>query len=263
MIYQVPTRIHNETGYWGPVDAIHQFCEPHYNTSYYVAEFWNTMTSIVFVLAAWNCYSRLQHAEALPSTISKKATSSSTTPPGLVWMKVACGWLAVIGVGSFLYHGTMRRSMQLLDEGPMICFMASCVMGKLQYHSWTRKHANLFRLAVVVGSAALMYIYAILESYELFVHGFTIFLFMEGAAGFGWKKVGNANYALLATVSICLGRVVWESEQRLCDSFPHLWPLHIVWHGLGCSAAYSWLMFNISLVSALQKRLPSYSSGSL
>ena len=216
------------------MDAIHQFCEPHYGVSHYVAEFWNAMTSVVFLLVASRSFMDIRDV------------------PNTQWMKAACGWLAVIGVGSFLYHGTMRRSMQLLDEAPMICFMATCVMGKLQYHSWTKNYKKVLRMMVVLGSLLLMYVYAVLESYELFVQGFTVFLFMEGAAGYGWRHVADSKYALRASLIMVLGRIVWESEQNLCNSLPSVWPLHILWHFIGAMAAYYWLLFNTRLIVTLE-----------
>ena len=152
--WQIPTRVHNATGFWGPVDAVHQFCEPHYATTYYAAEFYNGLSSIVFVLTAWQCY------RTLPDSSS---TSSSTD---IMWIRGLCGWLALIGVGSILFHLTMRRTSQFLDEGPMIFFMANSIMAKVHKHPYTQRYANTCRVVVALGSVALLWVYAILELYE-------------------------------------------------------------------------------------------------
>jgi hypothetical protein len=40
-------------GYWGPKTAAVDWCEPNFDTSYYIAEFWNTITSLPV------CYGKL------------------------------------------------------------------------------------------------------------------------------------------------------------------------------------------------------------
>ena len=98
-LLQIPTQVHNITGFWGPVDAVHQFCEPHYATSFYVCEFFNGLSSIVFVLTAWHCY------RTLPS--NDKSSDMN-------YIRSLCGWLGLIGIGSIAFHSTMRRASQFL-----------------------------------------------------------------------------------------------------------------------------------------------------
>ena len=234
MMFSVPTRVHNNTGYWGPVDAIHQFCEPHYNTSHYIAEFWNATTSIVFPLVACHAYFQIRLL------------------PNVGWTKAACAWLCLIGVGSFMYHATMRRSMQLLDEAPMICFMATCVMGKLQYQSWSKDNLTFYRGIVAAGAGVLIYIYAVLEQYEIFIKGFSLLFGLEFLAGFGWMNVVDETWLAVSTgVLIIIGRIVWEAEQQMCETHPDVWILHIIWHLSAAAGAHQWLLFNAFLMDKL------------
>ena len=54
-IFTIPTQSDvPSTGYWGKATAVHQFCEPKYATSPYVAEFYNSISSFLYVFAA--CY---------------------------------------------------------------------------------------------------------------------------------------------------------------------------------------------------------------
>lgn len=235
-LFQIPTRVHNETGFWGPVDAVHQFCEPHYSTTYFAAEFYNGLSSIVFVLTAWHCY------RTLPQTTNKD----------MVWIRGLCGWLGLIGVGSILFHLTMRRTSQFLDEGPMIFFMANSIMGKVQMHPYTQRYANVWRVFVAIGSLVLLWVYAVLEAYEVFVHGFTGLIALEVVGGVYFYSRGESHHAIGALVYIIVSRLVWESEQRLCETYPQIWPFHVIFHCLACRSAYHWLQFNRSLV-ALQK----------
>ena len=92
-LWQIQTRVHNETGYWGPVDANHQFCEPHYVTTHYLAEPYNAISSFIYIIVAYAAFRRTK---------------------GAAWIQVMCLWLAVIGVGSFLFHGEYKSEIRSL-----------------------------------------------------------------------------------------------------------------------------------------------------
>lgn len=68
----------------------------------YIAEFWNSLTNILFLalalLGAWQVWQQRQ------------ATA-------FLWAYVSFG---VVGFGSFLFHATLSYEMQLLDELPSI-----------------------------------------------------------------------------------------------------------------------------------------------
>ncbi|KAF9142130.1 Alkaline ceramidase 3 [Mortierella sp. GBA39] len=90
----------DQTGYWSPNTASVDWCENNYVVSYYIAEFWNTISSLFIVaLGELGLY--------LCPTKEKR-------------FKVAFRTISVVGIGSTLFHGTLRHKMQLLDELPMI-----------------------------------------------------------------------------------------------------------------------------------------------
>uniref|UniRef100_A0A8B9VQ62 Alkaline ceramidase n=1 Tax=Anas zonorhyncha TaxID=75864 RepID=A0A8B9VQ62_9AVES len=37
-------------GYWGPPTSTLEWCEENYAVSYYIAEFWNTVSNLIFIL---------------------------------------------------------------------------------------------------------------------------------------------------------------------------------------------------------------------
>ena len=104
-------------GFWGPVTATIDWCEPNYVVSQYVAEFFNTTSCIVhLLLGVGGCVSCL-------------------------WMRCMCNcvflmWILivvaewrffiahcatiVIGLGSIAFHGTLLFECQLFDELPML-----------------------------------------------------------------------------------------------------------------------------------------------
>ncbi|KAG0370118.1 alkaline phytoceramidase family protein [Gamsiella multidivaricata] len=87
-------------GYWSPNTASVDWCENNYVVSYYVAEFWNTVSSLFIVLLG-------ELGLYLCPTKERR-------------FKVAFRTISIVGIGSTLFHGTLRHKMQLLDELPMI-----------------------------------------------------------------------------------------------------------------------------------------------
>src|SRR5258706_3964253 len=92
-----------KNGYWGIIDSTIDWCEPNYIITVYIAEFFNTISSLPMVLWAFlgffltrkyvNCESRFSFAFLM---------------------------LGLVGLGSVAFHGTLRYHYQLLDEIPML-----------------------------------------------------------------------------------------------------------------------------------------------
>lgn len=90
------------TGYWGNVTAAINWCEKDYVVSRYIAEFWNSVSNLPFILLAvaglyHSFYYRLSFRNAL--------------------QYIAFG---IVGLGSFLFHATLRFHAQMWDEVPMV-----------------------------------------------------------------------------------------------------------------------------------------------
>jgi dihydroceramidase len=79
-----------QIGFWGPVTSTIDWCETNYTITTYIAEFWNTISNISFILfgifGVLNAY--LQRFE----------------------LRFAVTFLGVvaIGVGSAMFHGTLQ-----------------------------------------------------------------------------------------------------------------------------------------------------------
>lgn len=98
----------DQSPYWGHSDASIQWCEKDYHVSPYVAEFWNTLSSLpiaLFGLLGW--IAAKKHAQAE------------------MRFDLAFFGLFIVGLGSTAFHATMRRYAQSMDELPM---MWACTM---------------------------------------------------------------------------------------------------------------------------------------
>ncbi|CAJ1064576.1 alkaline ceramidase 3 [Xyrichtys novacula] len=99
-------------GYWGRVTSTIDWCEENYVVSFYIAEFWNTVSNLIMILPP--IYGAIQ-----------------TFRDGLEFRYV-CSFLglSVVGVGSWCFHMTLQYKMQLMDELPMIystCVFVYCL----------------------------------------------------------------------------------------------------------------------------------------
>ncbi|KAF9130591.1 Alkaline ceramidase 3 [Mortierella sp. 14UC] len=87
-------------GYWSPSTSSVDWCESNYAVSFYIAEFWNTISNAACFAAA--------------------AIAHHFFPGNEPRFRYLFGTLFIVGLGSVLFHGTLRHKMQLLDELPML-----------------------------------------------------------------------------------------------------------------------------------------------
>ncbi|ODV87549.1 hypothetical protein CANARDRAFT_174583 [[Candida] arabinofermentans NRRL YB-2248] len=92
----------NDDGYWGPVTSTIDWCEENYVISKYFAEIINSTTNLLFFKLSF---------DLLKSSIINKH--------GIIFIFCSIGMFTV-GVGSFLFHMTLRYEFQLMDELSMI-----------------------------------------------------------------------------------------------------------------------------------------------
>lgn len=214
-------------GFWGPVDALHKFCEPAYGSTVYVAELYNSTGSLIYVVAA---------------LCGLRATA------GMSW-QVRFGWwsLLLVGVGSCSFHATMRYHTELLDEIPMLLLMASSLVAKESAHpkAQSAAAANMLIAGISLGFTALVGAYLATRVFGLFVTGFTGMVLADIYAGATseTKTLGSFGCFKRATAAIVMARVFWELENHTCAFAPWVWPFHNVWHVLSCTAAYYQLGF--------------------
>ncbi|KIO27981.1 hypothetical protein M407DRAFT_243175 [Tulasnella calospora MUT 4182] len=92
-------------GPWGNHTSSLDWCEDNYTHSTHIAEFYNTLSNIPFILLGlWGMY-----------------TASKLNTPAKLRIMFAQSFISIIGVGSFIFHGTLLWHAQvMLDELPMI-----------------------------------------------------------------------------------------------------------------------------------------------
>merc|ERR1711971_167108 len=85
------------------VTALNDWCEENYVWTPYIAEFWNTLSNVIYLLVgAWTI----------------KEFSPNVRSGGEIYQRLQICVLALccIGVGSMAYHGAVTRWGQAMDE---------------------------------------------------------------------------------------------------------------------------------------------------
>lgn len=227
---KVTDKTQNATGYWGEIDTTTTFCEPHYSLSPYFAEFVNAWSSLIYVVVG--------------IYIIRKFSNDR-------WNCMAGLWLVAIGLGSFLFHATMRYSMQLMDELPMVGFVWTTVMHKTlsTQQPFIKKYATYIQVFITLQAVILVIVYTYVGEYELFLHGFTFMVLNDGFFAYLLRWVGpylslKQKIHIYGACFIIFGKLVWEIENQLCLTMPDIWPMHTIWHFSSAASAYSTCIFN-------------------
>jgi dihydroceramidase len=98
-------------GYWNNATSTIDWCEINYEITYYIVEFWNTISNLTMILLpSYGLYWSFRQN-------SSRQFNRYRVPKSVLACFVA---LIIVGSGSWLFHMTLSYSMQLLDELPMI-----------------------------------------------------------------------------------------------------------------------------------------------
>jgi len=208
-------------GYWGPVDSNNQWFEERYVYSPYISEFWNTISSLIFVFdglrGLWKCHKfgmRMRY-------------------------RVPYIMLIITGIGSTIFHATSRWWAEVIDEVPMILLMFTFVY--LSRDHFSNINGYIFHTANIVASACILGPYLCFHNYQVFVMGFTLYILYLAVLPFITKSMTYQSEIFNWMIyPILLGRVVWESEQRL-----GIWWLHMIWHPIGSICAMNGIKYFI------------------
>ncbi|XBW36421.1 hypothetical protein QEN19_002000 [Hanseniaspora menglaensis] len=101
---------------WGNVTSTIDWCEENYVQSSFIAEFCNTISNMTYILVAGILYHRLTYKLNI---LEKR-------------FKLTMIGLLLVGLGSAMFHMSLRYDCQLLDELPMIyitcipCYSVLC-----------------------------------------------------------------------------------------------------------------------------------------
>ncbi|EMC99069.1 hypothetical protein BAUCODRAFT_31353 [Baudoinia panamericana UAMH 10762] len=239
-----PSNLTEALPFWGTPTAAVNFCEEDYVITKFVAEFFNTLTSLAYI--AYGIHGIRRY---------KRQDVSLFSTPNLSYWALIC-----VGIFSGLYHTTLKYHTQMSDELSMHLAMGSVL---LQIFTFNEPPAIQRRnTAIILGVLIPFVIYHCLT--DEFVAHVVLFFCMCWIVGFRtrWiiktrirneqhrKKVGGM--LTRATWTALVGYGIWNIDVNFCPAVTRLkqqvgmpWAvlleLHGYWHILTAIAAYMFM----------------------
>lgn len=186
---------------WRPHTADHDFCEPNYTVTPFVVEFHNTYSSLVIAITGALMYLRSKHFP--------------------MRLKIFPALVFIIGIGSVAFHGTMKRSGQILDEVPML-FAAFSILYVAVYY---RNQKSLTKSWMIFFSSSFA-----VAIYSYFSLGFEFFIGIYAStivltAYVCWNLFEPQSSARLplqygASVYAFGFLFLWVPSEVYCENFP-------------------------------------------
>ena len=185
--------------YWGTPDVSVSFCEDKYVVSNYIAEYYNTMSALSYVIVGL-IFSRTR-------------------------LKRLSKIIMMLGIGTALLHGTLRFYGQWLDEISML-ILSFYIIKEVRWLRFKKTTNELYLFPLILP-------YFVLQKYfsYFFVIFTTLQIYTYKIAQKDYKKCSKREYCLIKTYSIILifSTFCWFLDQVFCD-YVREFQLHAVWH---------------------------------
>lgn len=226
-------------GFWGDTTATLDWCEGNYEVSWYIAEFYNTLTNLAMIVPA--CYG-----------IHKVRKHNLETR-----FLVSYVMLLTVGVGSSLFHMTLKYWGQILDELPMV--YSSCTFIYSLYMIQTKENEKwlVFSLSFYCTAFAVVYLFIPNPLVFQTMYGITVVVIVLLSANVlrSTSTFGNKNMFWGGLATFLSAFMLWNIDSHFChdletfrekSSLSLLKPfsqLHGWWHILTGYATYMKIQF--------------------
>ncbi|KAJ2559189.1 hypothetical protein EV175_000451 [Coemansia sp. RSA 1933] len=223
------TTIKAATGIWGDVTSSMDWCEENYEWTPLIAEFFNSWSSLAMVILGEAC--------------------ARMNPTGNSTFTLLGRAITVVGIGSWLFHATLKYSMQMTDELPMLWAVSiACYIAITMQYSVNKRVVRNILIIWTLFVTMLTAGFSGKVQFFLFQSSFNgLSLVMGYLCWRGKKDLENANMTnvadLFATgIKIYLSAaVVWLIDTNMCEYIngrnstsilPFNVQLHAWWHVL-------------------------------
>jgi len=227
------TKSHFWSAYGAPASV--DWCETNYAVGSHVAEWWNTLTSAPMIfLGLYGIWFLMRDRRLEPRFVFCFAA------------------LALVGLGSVGFHGTMLQVAQASDELPMIygsLVFVYCLVNRRPDQSrralWSTLAFTAYAVAFTVGY------FTMADYFTLFIcsYGALVTALVVGCGYVAWGAEGTPTHRRLVTWAACffLGGVffLWIPEHVLlaCDHPLQRLHLHAGWHLVAGMGTYLGVVF--------------------
>ncbi|CAG5115483.1 unnamed protein product [Candidula unifasciata] len=228
-------------GYWGRPTATLDWCEENYVISYYVAEFWNTLSNAVMIFAP---------------LVMVYVGYKENHEKRFIYSFLA---LSVVGIGSWLFHMTLKYTMQLMDELPMIWGSSIQIYSLYLIKSKPGEESVILQLALIGYCIIVTLVYILINDpiFHQVSYAIMVFFIVGLASRVCLTTKCNKSFFLVSLLTYILGFLLWNIDNVYCSnlrsirnqfvgrSSAMLFECHAWWHIFAGSGAYLGLLFGI------------------
>lgn len=227
-------------GFWDPITSTIDWCEKNYQVTYYIAEFWNTVSNLTFIIPPLLAYVELKNMDI----------------PFLYLAPLL--YLSFVGLGSFFFHMTLKYEMQLWDEmfmiweGLLMCY----ILMQIIYPEKAKLIST--KATLVISGFILEASYIFIKEPLFFQLGFAAIHYTVLAVGYLVTQQCKCEPILFWT-SVILNHFaffLWNIDNVFCKKleamrcqinplFIPITQLHAVWHVIAGYATLLMIFFAI------------------
>jgi len=223
----------NFPGYWGQRTSAVDWCEPNYTYSFYIAEFFNTITSLPAVFLA---------LRSLYFTY-KYGYDKRYIVVNLMVM--------LVGLGSAAFHGSLLYTGQIMDELPMVYASLALLYSVLEMESTEKKTVYKYLApAILVFCGIFTAVYLYLPDFFIFflVAYILCILTIVYNCVLIYRKPETVTHQKLFIV-LAAGSYVggwlffWVPEVAACETLKS-YNFHSWWHVTSTVGAFFFVLFS-------------------
>ena len=215
-------------GFWGIITATRDWCEPNYAKSPYIAEFWNTISNLMYILFAFNL---LIHKERFNKINKLKQFKS---------VNLIIYSMLILGLSSGAFHATLKYWPQFMDRlfclipllGFKIGFNEIGVTSS-SYNFALENTAHVSILSIVSHCiCSIIAVFIMFEMYTLYLAIHNLYTGYMMTKAIRMKEINH--HSIKAVIYIMIGLIAWILDSVTCGFFierfgfiPHF---HAQWH---------------------------------
>jgi len=224
-------------GFWSPVSSSIDWCERNYVITWYIAEFWNSLSSfIIFATAVAGVLQAMKRKLELRFLLFH-------------------GSIIFVGLGSVAFHGSLTYFGQLGDELPMVWTMLIWWYILFKLENTNKNDSKLIPYSLAIYGA----IFSIIHCFFAFTVFFQVHSTLLIAVGFlyifKFSRQYHKSYPIVSTLgiiyctSMAVAAIAWLIDQAFCKELHSLEipglmiripnpQFHAVWHALVAYSTY-------------------------
>jgi len=220
-------------GYWGERTSAVDWCEPNYTWSFYIAEFFNTITSLpAAFLALHGVYLAYKYGYERRMVIVNLL-------------------VALVGIGSAAFHGTLLYTGQIFDELPMVYCSLSFLYAVLEMDAKDKPVYKNLAPGIFAFSIIFTAVYLYLPSFFIFfVFAFigciAVLLFSCASIFRRPETLKHQKVFIVLAALFYVGGwlVFWIPEVAFCDTL-QAYNFHSLWHVTSTLGAFVMTLFTV------------------